>query len=163
MTMLSPRYKVPRSITNNETPLSPPRFDLSPREPTGSNNNRHVPSQRKRFTLVRQSSNTSEDAKLNPSKGIHQRGELGTNSSLQNLPFSLLQIHRDSVKLRAAKDMRRNMKCYLRLCGSMSSGNDAKLVADAQISICEIKMKKSKLFGMGILLLLLLLLLLLFL
>jgi hypothetical protein len=77
-------------------------------------------------------------------KGIHQRGELGTNSSLQNLPFSLIQIHRDSFKLKAAKDMRRNMKCYLRLCGSLANGNDAKVAAEAQITICEIKMKRSK-------------------
>jgi hypothetical protein len=56
----------------------------------------------------------------------------------------LIQIHRDSFKLKAAKDMRRNMKCYLRLCGSLANGNDAKVAAEAQITICEIKMKRTK-------------------
>lgn len=103
----------------------------------------------KKFTLVVQHSHSFEESRngTSPVKGIHQRGELGNNSSLQILPFSLVQIHRDSFKMKAAKDMRRNMKCYLRLCGSLSNGNDAKIAAEAQMTICEIKLKRTSKSG----------------
>jgi hypothetical protein len=145
-THLSPRYKIPRSISPKAVADGQPqlpRFDLSPREPVGGAPLRGSP--HKKFTLVAQQSQSFDENRHSSSavKGIHQRGELGHNSSLQTLPFSLIQIHRDSFKMKTAKDMRRNMKCYLRLCGSLSNGNDAKIIAEAQMTLCEIKLKRS--------------------
>lgn len=152
-TSLSPRYRVPRTLADPPSPRELPRFNLSPRLLQDSNRGSESQSKTKYSVLKGASAptsckNTYGEEKAHSSissKGIHLRGELGTNTTLQQYPFSLIQVHRDAMGLRAGKDSRRGIKCFLRLCGSMSSGIEAKAAAEAQLCNSAIKLKKNNL------------------
>lgn len=151
-TSLSPRYKVPRTLVEHPSPRPMPRFDLSPRYSKDSTNTKDGDRQKKYSVLKSAAAPvsgvrpTQGDLASNPPKEIHLRGELGTNSTIQELPFSLVQIHRDVMAMPATKDVRRGIRCFLRLCGSMSTGLDAKAAADAQLCNSAIKFKS---FNLG--------------
>lgn len=143
-TSLSPSYRVPRTLIDIPTPPSKPRFDLSPR--LGSRDMSEEP-RRNMYSVLKSNStpprgnNHLSTAEHDMSKAVHLRGELGSNSTLQQLPFSLIQIHRDRMMMRPAKEGRRGLKCFLRFCGSMTTGMDAKAAAEAQLCNSAIKFK----------------------
>jgi hypothetical protein len=146
-TSLSPRYRVPKTIAEPPSPRQMPRFDLSPRHDRDliySQEREH----KNKYSVLKSAAAPIANTRpadgervVNPPKGIHLRGELGTNSTIQQLPFGLVQIHRDVMTMPATKDVRRGIKCFLRLCGSMSTGLDAKAAAEAQLCNSAIKFK----------------------
>mmetsp|Transcript_25131 Transcript_25131/g.37034 ORF Transcript_25131/g.37034 Transcript_25131/m.37034 type:complete len:1156 (+) Transcript_25131:136-3603(+) len=158
--LFSPRHRGSRTLESSvDTPPQQSRSELSPRvsssDKQGSSPSRSSRPLKRYYSVVgKLSPGRSQDASMmlnsslggrqHAAKGAHQKGELGTNTSLQQLPFALIQIHRDSIKLHSAKDVRRSLKCFIRFCGSMSSGAEAKAAAEAQMLNLEIKLLTSK-------------------
>ena len=144
-TSLSASCRGPRTLNDTPSRSRKSRCEVSPR--LGDTNVSEGP--RRNIYSVLKSSTTPAGGNKHlsaaeydiPVKASHLRGELGTNSTLQHFPFSLIQIHRDTMMLRASADCRRGLKCYLRFCGSMATGVDARTAAEAQLCNSAIKFR----------------------
>eukprot|EP00602_Paraphysomonas_sp_CaronLab_P009967 CAMPEP_0185037936 /NCGR_PEP_ID=MMETSP1103-20130426/32986_1 /TAXON_ID=36769 /ORGANISM="Paraphysomonas bandaiensis, Strain Caron Lab Isolate" /LENGTH=1097 /DNA_ID=CAMNT_0027576151 /DNA_START=155 /DNA_END=3448 /DNA_ORIENTATION=- len=138
--LLSSRYQDSRvSYISIPTPSPQPRFDLSPR--ISYDDKKYYSEVEASQHTPRMVTSLSTDCRNVESEV--QPGELGPDTSLQQLPFALVQFHRNSNKPEIVKGARLSLKCFLRFCGCMRSEEDAKVAAEMQIRNIEMTSKNS--------------------
>ena len=59
-------------------------------------------------------------------------------------PFCLIQLHREKLKMRPIQGSRRLLKCYFRLCGLVTTCNEAKLAAESLMLNLSVKLAGDK-------------------